>query len=79
MRLDRISGEYVLLSPERGLILNGPAGLILQLCTGSNTLAMIVDHLTKLHPGCPRARLVEDLSVFLHELEGRGLIHEAGS
>ena len=34
LRFDRISGEYLLLSPERGLILNGPASEILRLCTG---------------------------------------------
>jgi pyrroloquinoline quinone biosynthesis protein D len=69
----------VLLSPERGLVLNGPAGLIVRLCTGSNTLAMIVDQLAKVHPTCPRPVLAQDVSDFLHELANRGLIHEAGS
>ena len=79
LRFDRISGEYLLLSPERGLVLNGSAGLIVRLCTGLNTLGMIVDHLTTVHPDCPRTLLSQDLREFLHELKNRGLIHEAGS
>jgi pyrroloquinoline quinone biosynthesis protein D len=79
LRFDRISGEYLLLSPERGLILNGPAGQIVRLCTGANTLAMMIDCLTTAHPDCPPTELAQDLRQFLHELMTRGLIHEAGS
>lgn len=79
LRFDRISGEYLLLSPERGLILNGTATLIVQLCTGSNTLASIIDRLAQIYPDSSRASLAQDLSNFLSELECRGLLREAAS
>ena len=79
LRFDRISGNYLLLLPERGLILNGSGGLIVQLCTGSNTLSMMIDSLLIAYPDCPRIILAEDLREFLHELQNRGLISEAGS
>ena len=79
LRFDRISGEYLLLSPERGLILNGPASQIVRLCTGANTLAMMIDRLATAHPDCPRTLLAQDLRQFLHELKNRGLVHEGGS
>lgn len=79
LRFDRISGKYLLLSPERGLVLNGSAGLIVRLCTGSNTLSMMIDSLLVAYPDCSRPTLAEDLREFLHELQNRGLISEAGS
>jgi coenzyme PQQ biosynthesis protein PqqD len=79
LRFDRISGEYLLLSPERGLILNGPASQIVRLCTGANTLVMMIDRLTTVHPDCPPSELAQDLRQFLHELMTRGLIHEVDS
>jgi|RhiMethySRZTD1v2_1073278.scaffolds.fasta_scaffold1078153_2 coenzyme PQQ biosynthesis protein PqqD len=79
LRFDRTSGEYLLLSPERGLILNGPASAIVQLCTGTNTLEAMIDRLVQMYPDSPRASLAEDLSNFLSELEGRGLLRETGS
>jgi hypothetical protein len=69
----------VLLSPERGLILNQPAALIVQLCTGSNTRAAIIERLSHLHPDSARAVLTQDLSDFLNELDRRGLLRETGS
>jgi hypothetical protein len=68
-----------LLSPERGLILNGPASQIVRLCTGSNTVSMIIDRLTTAHPDYPPTVLAQDLQQFLDELITRGLIYEAGS
>ena len=79
LRFDPISDEYLLLSPERGLILNGTASRILRLCTGTNTIGMIVDHLATIHPDSSRTSLEQDLWEFLQELNARGLIHEAES
>ena len=78
LRFDRTSGEYLLLSPERGLILNGPASVIVQLCTGTNTLGTMIDRLVQMYPDNTRASLAEDLSNFLSELESRGLLRETG-
>jgi pyrroloquinoline quinone biosynthesis protein D len=79
LRFDPISDEYLLLSPERGLILNGTASRIVRLCTGANSIGMIIDHLAISHPDCARTSLAQDLWEFLHELKARGLLREADS
>ena len=79
LRFDPISDEYLLLSPEQGLILNGTASRIVRLCTGANSVGMIIDRLAASHPDCARASLAQDLRAFLHELTTRGLIREADS
>jgi coenzyme PQQ biosynthesis protein PqqD len=77
LRYDPISHEYLLLSPERGLVLNRTASEIVQLCTGSNTVAMMIDILGTLHPDSSHGALAKNLGDFLFALEQRGLIHEA--
>lgn len=69
----------MLLSPERGLILNGTASRIVRLCTGANNVGMMIDHLADIHPDSARATLARDLRDFLHELERRGLLRETAS
>ena len=77
LRYDPISHEYLLLSPERGLALNQTASEIVRLCTGTNTVAMMIDILGTLHPDSSHSALAQDLDDFLFALEQRGLIHEA--
>ena len=77
LRFDPISHNYVLLSPERGLVLNRTASEIVRLCTGAHTVAMITQILTTLHPDSSPIALAQDLDQFLSALEQRGLIHEA--
>lgn len=77
LRYDPISHEYLLLSPERGLVLNRTASEIVRLCTGTNTVAMMIDILETLHPDSSHGELAKDLGDFLFALEQRGLIHEA--
>ena len=77
LRFDPISHEYLLLSPERGLVLNETASEIARLCTGTNTMAGIIDILGTRHPDSSLSVLAQDVSEFLFTLEQRGLIHEA--
>ena len=76
LRFDRISRKFLLLYPERGLILNSTARDILQLCTGAHTVGMIVDQLATMHCDVLRASLAQDVHDFLHELADLGLIRE---
>ena len=39
LRFDRKSSRYMLLYPERGLVLNATAADVVQLCTGEHTVA----------------------------------------
>ena len=42
LRLDPKTGKYILLYPEKGLLLNPTGAAILRQCTGDHTLAEIV-------------------------------------
>ena len=76
LRFDRISRKFLLLYPERGLILNSTARDILRLCTGAHTVGMIVDQLATIHCDVLHASLARDIHDFLHELADLGLIRE---
>jgi coenzyme PQQ biosynthesis protein PqqD len=77
LRFDPISHDYFLLCPERGLVLNRTASEIVRLCTGANTVAMIIEILAAAHPDSSPLALAHDLAEFLFALERRGLIKEA--
>lgn len=76
LRFDRISRNFLLLYPERGLILNSTAHDILRLCTGTHPIGMIVDQLATMHRDVSRASLTRDVYDFLHELADLGLIRD---
>lgn len=76
LRFDRREGRFLLLYPERGLILNQTAGEILQLCTGGPTVETIVEQLTQRHGHSPRATIQADVLEWLSGLHARGLIEE---
>jgi pyrroloquinoline quinone biosynthesis protein D len=42
LRLDPKTGKYILLYPEKGLLLNPTGAAILKLCTGEQTLSAII-------------------------------------
>lgn len=78
LRFDRISRKFLLLHPERGLILNSTARDILRLCTGAHTVGMIVDQLATMHRDVSRGSLTQDVYDFLQKLADLGLIREQG-
>ena len=45
LRWDRQASRYMLLYPERGLVLNATGADIVQLCTGEHTVGGIVEQL----------------------------------
>ena len=47
LRFDRKSSRYMLLYPERGLVLNPTAADVLERCTGERTVTSIVDELAQ--------------------------------
>ncbi len=76
LRFDRKSSRYMLLYPERGLVLNPTAADVLQLCTGERTVGAIVDELARKYGQEPPAveRQVMD---FLRTMADRGLVQTA--
>lgn len=74
LRFDRREQRFMLLFPERGLLLNDTAIEILQCCTGQCTIEMIVDILAAKHPALPYDSISNDVVTFISQLQLRGLI-----
>jgi len=74
LRFDKRTEQYVLLYPEKGLLLNRTGSSILLQCTGDNTVQLIIDRLGAEHDaGAPDVIGAEVLS-FLGSLIDRGLV-----
>jgi coenzyme PQQ biosynthesis protein PqqD len=74
LRYDRKSERYLLLYPERGLLLNPTAAEIATLCDGERTVEAIVEVLTGKYAGRPRGTIEQDVQAFLATLQDRGLL-----
>lgn len=72
VRLDRKTGQHMLLYPERGLSLNASAHAIVALCTGERTVAEIIHALGREHGAS--AELARDVHELLASLAERGLL-----
>ena len=74
LRWDEREGKYLLLSPERGLLLNPSAAAIIKRLDGKHSLAAIVDALCAEFAGAERATVEREVHSLLNELFGRGLL-----
>jgi coenzyme PQQ biosynthesis protein PqqD len=79
LRFDRKSTRYMLLYPERGLVLNPTAADIVKLCTGEHTVDAIVDALAAKYPGETPEAIEKQTLDFLAMLAERGLLAEPPS
>jgi pyrroloquinoline quinone biosynthesis protein D len=68
MRYDEVRKRYVLLLPERAVLLSDTAAEILQLCDGGRTVTELVGALEEKYPG---AALRADVVEFLDEAVAR--------
>jgi pyrroloquinoline quinone biosynthesis protein D len=73
LRLDPKSGQYILLYPEKGLLLNPTGAAILKLCTGEHALLAIIATLASEFQSEPEVLRPEVLS-FVQGLLDRGLL-----
>jgi len=71
LQLDELTGSYVLLSPERGLVLNAAAAAILKRCHGDETVEQIVRELAS---GADYERALSDTLELLSGLKERHLL-----
>ncbi len=76
LRFDRRTDGYLLVAPERGLVLNRSASEILRLCTGDHTVAAIVAQLAAAHADAA-SRIEADVVALLRTLVARGLVEIA--
>ena len=74
LRWDRKDERYMLLYPERGLVLNATAADVVQLCTGEHTVAAIVERLAEKYAPQPADAIEREVLTFLHAMVDRGLI-----
>ena len=73
VRWDRKGERFMLLYPERGLVLNPTAADVVHLCTGELTVGAIVDQLTARYAQ-PRAAVEQEVLAFLTRMAERGLV-----
>ena len=73
LRFDRKSSRYMLLYPERGLVLNPTAADVLQLCTGEQTVSAIIDELARKY-GHHASAVEREVMDFLRSMADRGLV-----
>ena len=76
LRYDRIANRYMLLFPEKGLVLNPTAAEIAKLCTGEHSVAAIVSQLASRY-GKDATEIESEVMKFLTALSERGLLKEA--
>jgi coenzyme PQQ biosynthesis protein PqqD len=79
LRLDKKTGQQVLLYPEKGLVLNPTGAAILALCTGEHTLPEIAAKLRESYSQGPLETLEREVEQFLRSLAERGLIEGLSS
>lgn len=77
LRWDRQASRYMLLYPERGLVLNPTAADVIQLCTGEHTVRAIVQQLTQKYAPEPAENVEREILGLLERLANRGLIKSA--
>ncbi len=74
LKWDARDQKHVLLSPERGLVLNASAARVIELCDGTRTVDAIVDQLATTHEGSDRVQIARDVDEVLALLCARALL-----
>jgi pyrroloquinoline quinone biosynthesis protein D len=74
LRFDRHAGQWLLLYPERGLVLNESAAAVVALLTGEHAVEAIVTRLSARYPSADRRDLERDVVALLGRLRKRRLL-----
>ena len=74
LRFDRKADRYMLLYPEKGLVLNDTAVDIVRLCDGEHTVGAIVESLAEKYSTQPREVIEREVMGFLGAMADRGLV-----
>ena len=75
LRFDRKTERYMLLYPEKGMVLNPTAADVLQLCTGEHTVTAIVERLAAKYDQ-DIGQVEGEVLQFLSTMAERGLVGE---
>jgi pyrroloquinoline quinone biosynthesis protein D len=76
LRFDRQASRYLLLYPERGLVLNPTGADVLQRCDGQRTVRGIAEELAGRY-GQEPAAVERQVMSFLRRMADRGLVQAA--
>lgn len=76
LRLDTITGRYLLVYPEHGLELGDTAAAILQACQGNRDVTDIVRELLDRYPSTDPGTLEHEVLEFLETMAARGLVRD---
>jgi len=79
LRVDKKTGQKVLLYPEKGLLLNATGARILELCDGERTVAGIVEVLVSEHTAGAPDTISSEVTAFLQRLFDTGLVRTGPS
>ena len=71
---DRKAERFMLLYPERGLVLNPTAADVVRLCTGELTVGAIVEQLAAKYAPQPREAVEQEVVTFLTRMAERALV-----
>jgi coenzyme PQQ biosynthesis protein PqqD len=74
LRWDRKAERFMLLYPERGLVLNPTAADVVRLCTGELTVSAIVEQLVAKYAPQPREDVEREVVGFLTRMAERALV-----
>jgi coenzyme PQQ biosynthesis protein PqqD len=74
LRWDRKAERFILLYPERGLVLNPTAADVVRLCTGELTVGAIVEQLAAKYAPQPREAVEQEVVTFLTRMAERALV-----
>jgi coenzyme PQQ biosynthesis protein PqqD len=77
LRFDRKAERYMLLYPEKGLVLNDTATAVVKLCTGEHTVQGIIDALVATYEAQPREAIEREVLNFLAAMAERALLEVA--
>ena len=73
LKYDAIEKRFLLLYPERGMVLNGSATEILQRCDGERTVAAIAEELAS-SSDAPAEQIEREVTAFVEDMQKRGLL-----
>jgi coenzyme PQQ biosynthesis protein PqqD len=74
LRFDRHDARWMILYPERGLLLNETGAAIAKKLDGTRSLARVVEELAAEHESAARETVEADVLAFVADLEARGLL-----
>jgi coenzyme PQQ biosynthesis protein PqqD len=74
LRFDRHGARWMIVYPERGLLLNESGAAIAKKLDGTRSLARIAEELRSEHASASRETVEADVLAFVGDLEARGLL-----